>query len=112
MRGPVRITLRITITMSIMLITVATAASLLSLGYAGSRKSLTSFSSALLDPLTGLVGEKTRGFLQPVERAAELSAELVESAGPDPDHFDAIEDRWYSILLTHPDLFYIQYGDM
>jgi adenylate cyclase len=107
----VRLTLRITITLSITLITVATALALLTLDYHGARRSLTSFAGTLLDPLADLVGEKTRGFLQPVERAAALSAELVESAGADPSRFDAIEERWYSILQTEPDLFYIQYGD-
>jgi adenylate cyclase len=106
-----RVTLRITITLCIVLVTVATAVSLLSIDYFGSRASLTRFTAVLLDPLATLVGEKTDSFLRPVERAAELSAEQVETDGADPAHFDDIEEDWYSLLLTHPDLFYIQYGD-
>jgi adenylate cyclase len=112
MRGkPARITLRITITLCIVLVTVATAVSLLSVDYVASRDSLASFTTVLLDPLATLVGEKTDGFLIPVERAALLSGELTESAGADPAHFDEMEQRWYSLLTTNPDLFYIQYGD-
>jgi adenylate cyclase len=111
-RTRVDVTLRITITLCIVLVTVATAVSLLSLDYAASRESLASFTGVLLDPLATLVGEKTDSFLGPVERAAQLSGELVESSGAGPADFDKIEESWYSLLLTHPDLFYVQYGDL
>jgi adenylate cyclase len=86
--------------------------SLLSLDYLSSRESLASFSGALLDPLATLVGEKTDSFLVPVERAAELAAEIVEATGAGTARFDETEARWYPLLQTNPDLFYIQYGDL
>jgi adenylate cyclase len=108
---PARITLRVAITLSIVVVTVATAASLLAVIYFTARDSLAAFTGALIDPLAMLVGEKTNSFLHPVEHAAELSAELVESTGSEPARFDEMESRWYSLLATEPELFYIQYGD-
>jgi adenylate cyclase len=108
---PARITLRVTITLSIVVVTLATAASLLTLDHLAARDSLAAFTGALLEPLATLVGEKTDSFLQPVERAANLSGELVESAVTGPGRFDELESRWYSVLSTNPDLFYAQYGD-
>jgi adenylate cyclase len=107
-----RITLKVTIALCIVLVTAATAVSLLSLDYLASRESLASFSGALLDPLATLVGEKTDSFLVPVERATAMSKEIVEATGAGPARFDEIEARWYPLLLTNPDLFYIQYGDL
>jgi adenylate cyclase len=107
-----RITLRVTITLCIVMVTIATAVSLLSFDYASSRDALARFTGVLLEPLATLVGEKTDSFLGPVERAAQLSCELVTSAGADPSRFDEIEARWYSLLDTYPDLFYVQYGDV
>jgi adenylate cyclase len=108
---PARLNLRVTVTMSILAITMATAASLLALDHLAARASLTSFTAVLLNPLATLVGEQTRAFLQTVERSAQLAGDEVEAAGPSVDHFDEIEDRWYSVLATDPDLYYLQYGD-
>jgi adenylate cyclase len=109
--NPARLNLRVTITLAILGITVATAASLLTLDHLAARESLTTFTGVLLDPLAALVGEKTRSFLQTVERSAELARDVVESAGPSPQRFGEIEDRWYSVLATNRDLYYLQYGD-
>ncbi len=95
-----RITLRITIALCIVLVTVATAVTLLSLDYAAARESVEDFSGVLLDTLATLVGEKSDGFLGPVERAAQLSGELTESAGASPARFDDIERSWYSLFLA------------
>jgi hypothetical protein len=61
------LTLRITITLSIVLVTAATATTLLVLDYLASRDALTRFTGVLLDPLATLVGEKCDSFLRPVE---------------------------------------------
>lgn len=65
-----RLTLRVTITMTVLAVTVATAVPLLALTDAAVRSSLTKFTTVLLDPVADLVGEKTRGFLRVVEEAA------------------------------------------
>jgi adenylate cyclase len=108
---PARFNLRVTITMSILAITVATAGTLLALDHLAARESLRRFTGVLLDPLATLVGEKTRGFLQDVERSAQLAGDIVESAGASTAGFDEIEDRWYSVLATDRELYYLQYGD-
>jgi adenylate cyclase len=108
---PARFNLRVTITLAILAITMATAASLLTLDHLAARQSLTDFTGELLNPLAGLVGEKTRAFIRNVERSAELARDVVEAAGPSPERFDEIEDRWYSVLATNRDLYYLQYGD-
>jgi adenylate cyclase len=97
--------------MSILAVTISTAASLLVLDHLAARAALASFTSVLLNPLATLVGAKTRAFLHTVEHASQLTGEVVESVGPSPEHFDDVEDRWYSVLATEPGLYYLQYGD-
>jgi adenylate cyclase len=110
-RRPARLNLRVTVTMSILAVTVATAACLLALDHLGARASLRSFTGVLLNQLATLIGEETRAFLQTVERSAQLACDIVETAGPPVDRLDEIEDRWYSVLATDRDLYYLQYGD-
>jgi adenylate cyclase len=102
--------LRVTIPVGVVAITIALAASLVTLNYLTSAAAVHSFTRALLEPIAVTVAEKARSFLDMCSGAAAVAADLAGEAEP-AERLPAFEVVAFSLLREHPALFYVQMGD-
>lgn len=107
-----RLQLRITIAVGVVCITVALAASLVTLNYLTSMSAVRAFTGALLEPVATLIAERSRSFLDVCGGSAALAADLAVETEADPGkRLGAIEGVAFSLLRERPELFYVQFGD-
>lgn len=110
-RGPRRLTLRFTITFSLGFILAIAAGAILALNYLSAKETLVSFSKVVLDPVASLINEKTRGFLEPVGRAAKIGYALPATGLVDPDAIESVEKAYFALMRANPQFFSLDFGD-